>query len=59
MTNLPDVVAVLPFGDTKTVKILTSKSSGITEKAVAKAISGTSFKIQSFKHKKLKSKKKS
>ncbi len=59
MTNLPDVVAVLPFGDTETVKILTSKSSGITKKAVAKAISGTSFKIQNFKHKKLTPKKKS
>ena len=52
-------MAVLPFGDTRTVKILSSKSSGITEKAVAKAISGTSFKLQNFKHQKIASKKKS
>lgn len=56
MSNLPDVQAVLPFGDTKKVKILASKAKGITKESVVKALADTDYKVTAFTAKQLKKK---
>ena len=50
MKELPHVVAVLPYGDTSKVRILTSKQKAFTQKDVTKAIKGLDMDLESFKH---------
>ena len=46
--EVADVQAVMPFGDTKQVKILATAADTITKAAVTKALKSTRYKVTGF-----------